>query len=43
MIRRAEVDERFLQSLERQGRALAPLFTPERELAAWQKLLATVS
>jgi glycosyltransferase involved in cell wall biosynthesis len=42
-IRRAEVDEEFLKSLERQGRALAPMFTPEQELAAWQKLLATIS
>jgi len=42
-IRRAEDDERFLKSLERQGRALAPMFTPERELAAWQTLLATIT
>jgi len=42
-IRRAEVDERFIKSLERQGRALAPMFTPEQELSAWQKLLATIT
>ncbi|MDH3448775.1 MAG: selenosugar synthase SenB [Gammaproteobacteria bacterium] len=42
-IRRAEVDERFLKSLQRQGRALAPMFTPEQELSAWQKLLATIT
>jgi hypothetical protein len=30
-IRRAEVDERYIKSLERQGRALAPMFTPEQE------------
>ena len=42
-IRRAEVDEGFLKSLESQGRALAPRFTPERELAAWQALLAAIT
>ena len=42
-IRRAEVDEGFIKSLERQGRALAPMFTPEQELSAWQKLLATIT
>ena len=42
-IRQAETDERFLKSLERQGSALAPMFTPQRELAAWQKLLARIS
>ena len=42
-IRRAEVDERFIRSLERQGRALAPMFTQEQELSAWQRLLATIS
>ncbi len=42
-IRRAEVDAGFLQSLQRQGRALAPLFTAEQELSAWQKLLATLT
>jgi putative glycosyltransferase (TIGR04348 family) len=42
-IRRAEIDERFMESLERQGRALAPMFTQAQELSAWQKLLATVT
>ncbi len=42
-IRRAEVDAGFLQSLQRQGRALAPLFTAEQERSAWQKLLARVT
>ncbi len=42
-IRRAEVDAGFLQLLQRQGRALAPLFTAEQELSAWQKLLATLT
>ena len=42
-MRQAETDERYLKSLERQGSALAPLFTPERELAAWQQLLATIT
>jgi len=42
-IRQAEVDERFMKTLEQQGRALAPMFTPEQELSAWQKLLATIT
>ena len=42
-ILRAEVDERFIKSLERQGRALAPMFTQEQELSAWKRLLATIS
>lgn len=42
-IRRAEVDEQFLKSLQRQGRALVPMFTAEQELSAWQKLLATIT
>ncbi len=42
-IRQAEVDERFLKSLEQQGRALAPMFTPDQELAAWQKVLAAIT
>ena len=42
-IRRAEVDERFIKSLEQQGRALAPMFTREQELSAWQKLLAEIT
>ncbi len=42
-IRRAEVDAGFLQLLQRQGRALAPMFTAEQELSAWQKLLARLT
>lgn len=42
-LRRAEVDEGFLQSLQRQGSALAPMFTRQRELSAWQKLLARIT
>ena len=42
-IRQAEVEERFLESLEQQGRALASLFTPDQELAAWQKVLAAIT
>lgn len=41
-IRQAETDAGYLQRLEAQGRALAPLFTPEREQAAWQQVLATI-
>ena len=42
-IRQAEVDKKFIKSLQQQGRALAPMFTPEQELAAWQKVLAAVT
>ena len=42
-IRQAEVDRKFIKSLQQQGRALAPMFTPEQELAAWQKVLAAVT
>ena len=42
-IRQAEVDERFMKSLQQQGRTLAPMFTPEQELAAWQKVLAAIT
>ena len=42
-IRQAEVDESFMKTLEQQGRALAPMFSPGRELSAWQKLLATIT
>ena len=42
-IRQAEVDERFMESLQQQGRALAPMFTPEQELAAWQKVLSAIT
>jgi putative glycosyltransferase (TIGR04348 family) len=36
---RAETEPSFLGLLERQCRARAPLFTPERERAAWRSLL----
>jgi putative glycosyltransferase (TIGR04348 family) len=36
---RAETDPGFLGLLDRQCRARAPLFTPERECAAWKRLL----
>jgi putative glycosyltransferase (TIGR04348 family) len=42
-IRQAEVDERFMASLQQQGRTLAPMFTPEQELAAWQKILSAIT
>jgi putative glycosyltransferase (TIGR04348 family) len=42
-IRQAEVDKKFIKSLEKQGRALAPMFTQEQELAAWQKVLTAVT
>jgi putative glycosyltransferase (TIGR04348 family) len=42
-IRQAEVDESFIKLLQQQGRALASMFTPDQELAAWQKLLAAIT
>jgi putative glycosyltransferase (TIGR04348 family) len=39
MLHRAETDPRFLKRLAAQGRKLQPLFTPEREAAAWERLL----
>jgi putative glycosyltransferase (TIGR04348 family) len=42
-IRQAEVGKKFIKSLEKQGRALAPMFTQEQELAAWQKVLAAIT
>lgn len=42
-LRQAEVDEAYMASLQAQCRALAPMFTPEREMAAWQALLASIS
>ena len=42
-IRQAEVDERFMESLQQQGRTLAPMFTQEQELAAWQKVLSAIT
>jgi glycosyltransferase involved in cell wall biosynthesis len=40
LLRRAETDERFLAGLERASRRTARLFRPERERAAWRRLLA---
>ena len=37
---RAEGEPGYLETLARQGAARAPLFTPERELEGWRKLLA---
>ena len=42
-IRQAEVDKKFIKSLQQQGRALAPMFSQEQELAGWQKVLAAVT
>ena len=39
MLHRAETDPRFLKRLAAQGRKLQKLFTPEREAAAWRRLL----
>jgi glycosyltransferase involved in cell wall biosynthesis len=40
LLRRAETDERFLAGLEQASRRAARLFRPERERAAWRRLLA---
>ncbi len=40
---RAERDEDFRGALERAGAERAPLFTPEREVEAWRRLLEEVS
>jgi putative glycosyltransferase (TIGR04348 family) len=39
LLRRAETDPEFLRALAAQCRERRPLFTPERERAAWRKLL----
>jgi putative glycosyltransferase (TIGR04348 family) len=39
LLLRAESEPRFLADLERRLCALAPLYTPEREQAAWRELL----
>jgi putative glycosyltransferase (TIGR04348 family) len=39
LMRRAEIDPRFLGNLRRHCRRLASLFEPARELAAWRTLL----
>ena len=42
-IRQAETDPAFLTQLEQQGKALAPLFTPEKEQAAWLKIIDAIT
>ena len=42
-IHQAETDPAFLTQLEQQGKALAPLFTPEKEQAAWLKIIEAIT
>jgi putative glycosyltransferase (TIGR04348 family) len=43
LLQRIEGDPRFVMRLDRAIARRAPLFRPERELAAWQRLLAELS
>jgi putative glycosyltransferase (TIGR04348 family) len=43
LLRRIETDQRFVASLRRAIARRAPLFRPEREIAAWRQLLADMS
>ena len=43
LLHRAETNPKWLASLAAWGRHLAPQFTPQRERAAWAKLLAELS
>jgi putative glycosyltransferase (TIGR04348 family) len=43
LLHRIETDRRFVQRLDRAIARRAPLFKPEREIAAWRKLLAELS
>jgi putative glycosyltransferase (TIGR04348 family) len=43
LLQRIEGDPRFLAALQRAVARRAPLFRPERELAAWRRLLAELS
>jgi glycosyltransferase involved in cell wall biosynthesis len=43
LMQRIEGDPRFLAALQRAVARRAPLFRPERELAAWRRLLAELS
>lgn len=43
LLRRIETDRPFVDKLGRAIRRLAPLYTPEREVAAWRRLLAECS
>lgn len=42
MLHRAETDPRFLKHLATQGQKLQKLFTPQREKAAWKRLLQSI-
>jgi putative glycosyltransferase (TIGR04348 family) len=42
LLRRAETEPRFLESLRRAGARKAPLVRPAREIAAWRALLAEI-
>ena len=42
-ISRAETDAAFMKQLKKQGSALAALFTPEKEQAAWQQVLEALT
>jgi hypothetical protein len=41
-MRRIEIDRRFVVTLGRAIARRAPLFRPEREVTAWQELLASL-
>jgi putative glycosyltransferase (TIGR04348 family) len=43
LLQRIETDERFVQRLRRAIARRAPLFRPEREVAAWRKLMAEIA
>ncbi|MGI9303858.1 MAG: selenoneine biosynthesis selenosugar synthase SenB [Gammaproteobacteria bacterium] len=42
LLQRAEREPRYLRLLETRTRELAPLFTPEREAAGWEQVIASV-
>ena len=42
LMRRIEIDRRFVVTLRRAIARRAPLFRPEREVAAWRELLASL-
>jgi putative glycosyltransferase (TIGR04348 family) len=43
LLQRVETDQRFVATLDRAIARRAPLFRPEREIAAWRRLLAGLS
>jgi glycosyltransferase involved in cell wall biosynthesis len=43
LLQRIETDQRFVATLGRAIARRAPLFRPEREIAAWRRLLAGLS